>query len=120
MFQTVHLEPFLTRFQGFFWLISVVCIAAFWRDPLPCPPLQIFKEGFNVVFNAMTHTPHFLHLFNKNTPQKKVYKETTYTLFHDNFKTKILISLKTPSITQFGMPKKMTPKSKAKINTPFP
>ena len=50
-----------------------------------------------------------------------VYKETTYTFFHDTFKTKLKKrKLKKPVNTQFGMPKKMTPKSQAKIKPSFP
>ena len=44
--------------------------------------------------------------------------ETAYTLFHDIFKTKIF--KKNLPIIQFGMPKKMTPKSQAKFKHSLP
>ena len=46
-----------------------------------------------------------------------VYKETIHTFFYDNLKTKItkFFFKNTRQSPQFGMPKKMTPKSQAKI-----
>ena len=66
------------------------------------------------VFLIITHTP----VFNTPPPLKKAYKKTTYTFFYDTFKTNIFS--KKPPATHFGMPKKMTPKSQAKINPPIP
>ena len=39
---------------------------------------MIFND--NVIFNAITHMLYFSHLCNKKTPQKQVYKETTYKI----------------------------------------
>ena len=41
------------------------------------------KNEVTIPFLTITHTP----VFNEKNP-KKVYKETTYTFFHDTFKTK--------------------------------
>ena len=43
--------------------------------------------------------------------------ETTYTLFHDTFKTKII--KKTPQITKFGMPKTWRLNLRQNLNTHY-
>ena len=57
-------------------------------------------------------------LFNKKTPLKWVYKETTYTFFYETLKSKF--NFRNLKILKRGMPQKITPKSQAKNKTLFP
>ena len=82
--------------------------------------INTFFTNNIAIFNPTTQT-HFFTIFNKKNSKKKVYKETTYTFFYDTlkpkFKKNFLWNLK---ILKLGMPKKMTPKSQAKIKPSFP
>ena len=49
-----------------------------------------------------------------------MYKETTYTFFYDTLKPNLKkIFFRNPKILKIGMPKKLTPKSQAKIKPQF-
>ena len=78
-------------------------------------------------FLLLSHT-HTSHLFNNPPPPPPKKIKNRYTkkqptnFFITPFKTKIKKKkeVKNRPITQFGMTKKLTPKSQAKMKTPYP
>ena len=76
--------------------------------------------GNNAIFNPTTQI-HFFTLLIEKKNKKYVYKETTYTFFYDTLKLELKkIFFGNLKILTPGMPKKMVPKSQAKIKPPFP
>ena len=98
---------------GSCYIKLAVCFAATQHPNslIPFPTLinTVFTSN-NAIFNSTTHT-HFFHTF--------LIKKTC-TFFYNTLKSKLKKKiLRNPKILKLGMPKRMTPKSQAKIKPPF-
>ena len=121
-----RVPPFLVWWHApKYWVLNSLAVG-FWTTWAtnslipPFKPKKIFFTSNNMIFNLITHT-HFFALFNLKKHLKIGLQENNQHIFLWNLKIwikkKIFKNLK---ILKIGMPKKMTPKSQAKIKPQFP